>query len=109
MKQGIECLNSCIYNWLINDNIHINMSDIYFLGNGFNMHYTGNYGAHMIYTEQYEANKRFVRKYAPDSVWDNYIEEDIDSIDNKKVFLINMLEKYQRIIIVIMMILSLMI
>lgn len=99
MKQGIECLNSCIYNWLINDNIHINMSDIYFLGNGFNMHYTGNYGTHMIYTEQYEANKRFVRKYAPDSVWDNYIEEDIDSIDNKKVFLINMLEKYQRIII----------
>lgn len=96
MKPGIECLNSCIYNWLINDGIDISMSDIYFLGNGFKLNYTGSYGTHMIYTQQYEANKKFIRKYAIDSIWDNYIEE--DNV-NKKTFLINMLEEHRRIII----------
>lgn len=96
MQQGIECLNSCIFNWLRQDFIQIKMSDIFFLGQGLNMHYTGSYGSHMIYTEQYKANIRFVKKYAENSIWDNCVEEENDK---KKEFLIDLIKRYSRVII----------
>lgn len=96
MQRGIECLNSCVYNWLKKDNVSLKMSDIYFLGNGFKMHYTGNYGNHMIYTEQYESNRRFIKKYTDRSVWGKCREE---TFIDKTRFIKNMLQKYNRIII----------
>lgn len=67
-SKGIECLNSCIYNNLHNKGFNINHSNMFFDGGGFNIHYSGNYGKHMIYSKQYESNFVFIEKYLGKSI-----------------------------------------
>lgn len=73
-KRGLECLNSCIYNYLENNNINILQSDIFFSGLGFNIYYLSDGYTHKIKSKQYDANISFINKFLPDSIIDNYIE-----------------------------------
>lgn len=59
--QGYECLSSCIGNYLMYDGININASDIFFLGNGFNITY--NINEKIIKTDMYEANFKFMNLF----------------------------------------------
>ena len=71
--KGIECLNSCIYNYIFNKGFDISRSDIFFLGQGLDITYTGHPGDKMIYSRQYESNYAFMREFMPDTVCDNII------------------------------------
>lgn len=76
--KGIECLNSCIYNYILNKGFNISRSDIFFLGHGLDITYTGYPGEKMIYSRQYESNYEFLRKFMPDTISDNIIEKNVD-------------------------------
>ena len=97
MSKGIECLNACISEWIRREKkYNINMSDIYFAGNGFRFHYAGLYCENILYTEQYIANKRFIKKYAKKSIWKNFGN---NSYSDKIKFLNEIINKYGQIII----------
>lgn len=95
-EEGIECLNSCIYNYLHNDGFAIDKSDIFFAGNGFDIRYTGKFEKRMIYSNQYESNFEFLNLYVPEYVQDNCVEF---MQGDMKEFLIESITKRERIII----------
>lgn len=72
--QGLECLNSCIYNYLKNDDINITQSDIFFYGGGFDIRYSWSNGIHKIKSKQYQANLPFIKNCLKKSINDNMIE-----------------------------------
>lgn len=59
--QGYECLSACISNYLFYNNINVTASDIFFLGNGFNVYYEED--TKRILTDIYNANYNFLEKY----------------------------------------------
>ncbi len=71
--RGIECLNSCIYNFLINDNQPITQSDIFFSGGGFDISYSRRNIYH-IKSKQNDSNVQFIKTYIKESVIDNVLE-----------------------------------
>ena len=94
--KGIECLNSCIYNYLKNDNFKVSPSDIFFSSNGFRIRYRGKLCDRMIYSEQYKSNFKFLKLYMPGFIEDNYIMGDNE---NMKLMLISHIKHKERIII----------
>lgn len=95
-EKGIECLSSCIYNYLHNDGFYIDKSDIFFAGNGFDIRYTGKFEKRMIYSLQYKSNFKFLNLYVPEYIQDNRMEF---MQGDMKRFLINSVNKRERIII----------
>lgn len=93
--KGIECLNSCIYNYLKNDGFEICLSDIFFGGRGLDMRYTGMLSERMLYSYQYKSNFKFINLYLKDSIVDNYVAELYDM----KEFLINSVKNNEKIIL----------
>lgn len=95
-QKGIECLSSCIYNKLYNDGINIRKSDIFFAGNGFELHYTGKFESRMIYSKQYESNYKFIKLFMGKSRADNYHS---NAFENMRDFLIKQTEENGEVII----------
>lgn len=78
--KGIECLNSCIYNYIFNKGFNITRSDIFFLGQGLDITYTGHPDEKMIYSRQYESNYLFIKKFMPETICENIVDKDINSM-----------------------------
>lgn len=76
--KGIECLNSCIYNYIFNRGYNINRSDIFLLGQGLDITYTGHPDEKMIYSRQYESNYVFIKKFMPETICENIVDKDIN-------------------------------
>lgn len=73
--KGIECLNSCLYNHIHGEGFYISHSDIFFLGQGLDITYTGHPEEKMIYSKQYESNYVFMDKYLPQYLMDSLCGE----------------------------------
>lgn len=72
-RAGIECLNSCIYNYLANENQKISKSDIFFSGGGYDISYSWGNGP-KIKSGQNRSNLQFIHTYLEGSVLDNVLE-----------------------------------
>ncbi len=72
-RAGIECLNSCIYNYLSNENQAISKSDIFFSGGGYEISYSRGNGQ-QIKSGQNRSNLQFIRTYLEGSILDNVLE-----------------------------------
>ncbi|MCI8668750.1 MAG: hypothetical protein HFI34_04395 [Lachnospiraceae bacterium] len=94
-RAGIECLNSCIYNYLANENQAISRSDIFFSGGGFEIGYFRGNG-HKIMSGQNRSNLQFIRTYLEGSTVDNVLETYEGEM---KTFLKETLQNKNRLII----------
>lgn len=70
---GVECLNSCIYHWMMNDGLPVSQSDIFFAGDGGEVTYQRQQHEFHIHTRQNQSNLQFIRTYLPQSHFDNVL------------------------------------
>lgn len=81
-RQGLECLNSCIYNFLINDNQTVSQSDIFFAGGGYDIRYSWGHNVHNIKSMQNRSNFKFIETYLTESIIENVLETDDGEMKN---------------------------
>jgi hypothetical protein len=95
--KGIECLNACLYNYIsakgFNELCH---SDIFFIGKGLKIIYTGHPEERMIYSSQYESNIKFIKKFLPESKMDSVADCQLNGM---KEFLTSQLWNNKNVII----------
>lgn len=96
--KGIECLNSCLYNHILNKGYPITGSDIFFLGHGLNITYTGHLEEKMIYSEQYESNHRFLKQYLPKSLHSSLLDV---AMPEMKSFLVQTIREEKALILMV--------
>ena len=60
--KSYECLNSCLYNYLYNEKVIIDKSEIFFYGEGFKLNYNDSKSYPIMSTSTFDSNFKFLSK-----------------------------------------------